>query len=376
MPPTPASAMIYVHDLRSSGVVRNALAIGERLARDRPTMLVAGFRDGLFADPGASRGLRIVTLFDGPAKRGGRIGAALALRRLLARERPSVLLSAGNYSHGTAWLACRGRGAPARIYRVSNEVARGGGPRTAARRGRLRLMAADAARIAIVGEAIGAEPILAAALACRQAVVIRNGVDRVRANRLAMAPSPHSWLDDDIPVILAIGRLHAQKNYAVLIDAFARVRRTRPLRLIILGSGPELQTLERRAAEQGGVADVLFAGETCNVFAWLSRAAVFVLPSLWEGSSVALLEALAVGVPVIASRTAGDARRVLDEGRYGMLVDPDRDALADAIAVQLSQNPVLPGDRADDYGLDQTLNAYASLVDEVADTGRDHRPRR
>jgi glycosyltransferase involved in cell wall biosynthesis len=91
---------------------------------------------------------------------------------------------------------------------------------------------------------------------------------------------------------------------------------------------------------------------------------VFVLPSRWEGSSVALLEAMAVGVPVIASRLAGDAAQVLDEGRYGLLVGgDDRTELARAILVQLSGYAVRPGDRACAYGLPGA--AYLDLIEAV-----------
>ena len=94
---------------------------------------------------------------------------------------------------------------------------------------------------------------------------------------------------------------------------------------MIVGSGDpaRVAALKARAAALGIGDAVLFAGETDNVFAWLKRADLFVLASHWEGSSTALLEALSVGVPVVATRQAGDARFVLDEGEYGALADAD-----------------------------------------------------
>lgn len=105
-------------------------------------------------------------------------------------------------------------------------------------------------------------------------------------------------------------------------------------------------------------------GEIDNVFAWLALAGVFALPSRWEGSSMALLEALAVGVPVIASRQAGDAALVLEEGRYGLLVDAgDAPGLARAILRQCSPDAVRPGDRADAFA--QNVEPYARLIAEL-----------
>ena len=81
---------------------------------------------------------------------------------------------------------------------------------------------------------------------------------------------------------------------------------------------------------------------------------------------MALLEALAVGVPVVASRTAGDAPHVLGEGAYGLLFDgSDAGALADAILTQTSEAAVRPGERARDFSIEATADAYARLVDEL-----------
>ncbi|TAJ43589.1 MAG: glycosyltransferase, partial [Chitinophagaceae bacterium] len=83
-----------------------------------------------------------------------------------------------------------------------------------------------------------------------------------------------------------------------------------------------------------------------------------------EGSSLALLEAMAVGTPVIASRLAGDAPLVLGEGRYGLLVDgDDAGELAGAIQAQLSSAVVRPGNRAQDFALPADI--YRGLIEDV-----------
>jgi hypothetical protein len=77
---------------------------------------------------------------------------------------------------------------------------------------------------------------------------------------------------------------------------------------------------------------------------------VFVLPSLWEGASNALLEALACGVPVIAATSAGNAQEVLGYGRYGLLVDPlDVEGMAQAMLYQTVADACRPGSRAADF---------------------------
>jgi len=358
--------IIYVHDLRSSGVVRDAMMLADHCAGRHDTTLVAGHGEGFFIDEARRGRYRLEVLKDAPSPAASRITAALPLRRWLRRQPPGVILSMGNLGHATPHIACRGLGHIRRIYRISNEVTRGDGLRGALRRHWMERLIADAARIAIVGASLRRAPMLARAIARGQAVEIPSGVDIDQARILAQAPSPHPWLEQDVPVVLGIGRLRPQKNFDLLIEAVGLARADRRLRLVILGGGSaeEQDRLRQRAGQAGLGEDFLLAGESANVFAWAARAGVFVLPSRWEGSSVALLEAMAVGVPVIASRLAGDAAQVLDEGRYGLLVGgEDRNELACAILAQLSGDAVRPGDRARAYGLPGA--AYLELIEAV-----------
>jgi glycosyltransferase involved in cell wall biosynthesis len=134
-----------------------------------------------------------------------------------------------------------------------------------------------------------------------------------------------------------------------------------------LGGGTAVERLELidHARRHGLSEDFLLAGETGNVFCWLARARTFVLASRWEGSSVALLEAMAVGTPVVASVLAGDAAQVLDAGRYGQLFDGiSAEALARAIDWQLSDGAILPGPRVLEYA--EPWQAYRTLIEGAA----------
>lgn len=364
---------LYVHDLRSSGVVRNAIDFARRLAEDHPTTLVAGYAQGFFADEAARGPFALKTLADreGPLGRGV---AALRLRAWLAGQPGGVLMSVGNMGHWTPYLAGLGLGHVARLYCISNEVARDDGLRSRMRLAWMKLLTLDAARIVVVGRALRRLPLFARAMETGLAVELPNGVDNTLAARLAEAPAPHAWLTESTPVIVGIGRLRPQKNFDLLIEAVGRARSQRRLRLVIIGGGEAAERVRLTGlAQAAGLGDdVLLAGETDNVFAWLSRAAVFALPSRWETSSLALLEALAAGTPVVASRLAGDAATVLDEGRYGRLFDGmDADALAEALLAQAGPEPVRPGNRAAAYDLSLTNDAYARVVAEALErTGR------
>lgn len=361
---------IYVQDLRASGVVRMAIAVARDLhRRGDDVVLVAGYGNGPFgAGDVAPARLCIVAAQPG---RQPRTAIAPALRRTLAALAPQVVLSPGNFGHFSLWAATRGLGLPL-VYCFSNPMVRPDQPwRNRWRQAWGRLLIAGAARAILVGRAQVADPVFASGLAGTRVVVIPNGIDLDRA--AAAGPVPAA-LAGDPPVVLSIGRLQPQKNFEALIDAVAVANRSRPLRLVILGTGAPAfaASLTARAAARGLGDRFVLAGTTDDVFAWLRGARVFALASRWEGSSIALLEALAAGVPIVASRDAGDAADVLDHGRFGLLADAaDSDAFAAALLRQAGDDPILPGDRALAFDIAAMLDAYrAVLAAAVADAAR------
>jgi glycosyltransferase involved in cell wall biosynthesis len=144
--------------------------------------------------------------------------------------------------------------------------------------------------------------------------------------------------------VLAVGRLAPQKGFATLLAAAARWRDLRPEPLlVIVGQGPLEAQLRRQAAELGLA--VQFAGSRRDVPTLLASAAVFVLPSLWEGQPLILQEALRAGVPVVATRVGGtpeltgeDAALLVSPGDPDRLATAVRSVLTDpALADQLRQ---------------------------------------
>ncbi len=151
----------------------------------------------------------------------------------------------------------------------------------------------------------------------------------------------HPWIKDKgAPVILAVGRLTRQKDFSTLIRAFSRLRQTRKARLIILGEGKERSALESLVMETGVGADVSLPGFVQNPYAYMSKSDLFVLSSAWEGFGIVLVEALATGLPVVATDCPGGPREILQDGRIGPLVPVgDSDALSRAMLHTLD-NPL------------------------------------
>jgi glycosyltransferase involved in cell wall biosynthesis len=281
-----------------------------------------------------------------------------------------VILSGGNFGHFSLWAATRGLGRPV-IYRFSNPMAREGQPlRNRWRRFWSSLLINGSGGAIMVGANLARSSVFAPHIAGGKAVLIPNGIE------LAKVPAPDGSIPEPMagpePVILSIGRLQPQKNFAALIDAVAIVRRSHPARLVILGAGTDDYRAALIAhAEARGIADhVLFAGTTDNVYPWLRAARVFALASRWEGSSIALLEAMAAGTPIAASRTAGDAVDVLDDGRYGLLVDAEDAAAFAAALIRQIEDPVRPLDRVQAYDAPVMMRAYHALLTAAAAGGR------
>ena len=183
--------------------------------------------------------------------------------------------------------------------------------------------------------------------------IVHNGVevpeppaDAVAALRKEYAAVTSATAPDgqaDIPfetLLLFVGRLVEHKNLPRLLDAFARVASERPhVRLLLVGGGPLHDALVARIRELKLDGRALLLGERSDVAALMKAADLLVAPSLREGMSNVILEAMALGLSVLATRVGGTPE-VIEDGRHGVLVDPtDTQALADAM-LQLIDDPV------------------------------------
>ena len=163
--------------------------------------------------------------------------------------------------------------------------------------------------------------------------VIENPAITPRLEAGANAVPPHPWLEPgQPPTLVTLARLTPQKRLDVLLHAFALTHAHTPSRLLILGDGSERATLETLASRLGITRDVHFTGWVANPFAYLAHAQAFALSSDWEGMPNALIQARALGLPVVATDCPSGTRDVLDDGKEGWLV-PCNDPHAMATAL-------------------------------------------
>ncbi len=156
--------------------------------------------------------------------------------------------------------------------------------------------------------------------------------------RAAEAPS-HPWFAEAPPVVLAAGRQVAAKGFDCLLDAFARIRRHREARLLILGEGPLRPDLEAQITHLDLEDRVSLPGFDPNPLACMARCTLFVLSSRREGLPGALIQAMACGAPAIATDCSAGPAEIISHGDSGLLVPVDDPAVLAASIEQLLGNP-------------------------------------
>jgi glycosyltransferase involved in cell wall biosynthesis len=169
---------------------------------------------------------------------------------------------------------------------------------------------------------------------CSVRAVIPNGVQPPPAG----PPSEPSRSITDESTVLYVGRLRTRKAVAVLLEAMSALAQRRPdLRLVVAGDGEQAPALRRRAEQPDLRGRVEFTGSLSReaIAEWYRRAAVLCLPSIYEGFPVTIVEAMAAGLPVVATRVAGVPEAV-DDGSTGALVAPE-----DAVALAAALDAVL-----------------------------------
>lgn len=219
-----------------------------------------------------------------------------------------------------------------------------------------------------VSEGVSDSLRMGAGLSPEDVTTIFNPFDLTNIRKLSAAqPVFHPWLEQDRahPCLVAAGRLSVQKDYGTLLQAMARlVQKQRPVRLVILGEGPRRLGLEAMIRDLSLEHWVALPGFTDNPFPNIAAADAFVLSSLWEGLPGVLVQALALGRPVVSTDCPHGPREILKDGALGGLVPVgDDEALAKAICMALDR-PVEAErlrSRAQDFGVRRITDQYLDL---------------
>jgi glycosyltransferase involved in cell wall biosynthesis len=273
------------------------------------------------------------------------LAAVRPLARLLKRERPDLVCSFLDPANLVALAAARlaGSGA-ARVVGVQNTVSvslgKGRGIRQQAIRHAIPHLYRRADAVVALARGV-ADDLLAQAPGLRGRLrVIHNAGYDDGALAAAEAALPAAAATER-PLLVACGRLTAQKDYPTLLRALARVRRELPARLWIVGQGEQRAGLEALATQLELGEAVRFQGFQPNPYPFMRAADLFVLSSRWEGFGNVIVEAMAVGTPVVSTDCTHGPREIIADGESGLLVPPGDDAALAAAILRVLRDPAL-----------------------------------
>jgi len=349
---------LFVPRLEGGGAERAVLNLARGLAQNGQAVdLVLLKAEGPYLEDIAAE-VRVVELGTRRALTG-----LPRLVRYLRRRRPDVLVAALDYGNIVALWARRLSGLPMRVVVLEQDsLARFAVPRFAltprAMKTRtlfrlLRWTYSWADLVVACSQGIAGELMRQSVVPADMIRVVHNPVVTPELLAQTRETSGHPWLQrKETPVLIGVGRLVQQKDFATLIRAFELVRRRLACRLIVLGEGEARADLEALVESLGLDKHVDMPGFVRNPAAYVQEADVFVLSSRWEGFGNVLVEALAAGTPIVSTDCTAGPSEILDEGTYGRLVPVgDVERMSEGILDALTNptDPTALRRRADEY---------------------------
>jgi glycosyltransferase involved in cell wall biosynthesis len=291
--------------------------------------------------------------------------------RYLRRERPSVLLGVKDRAGRAAIRARQRAGVDTRVFvRIGNTLSQSlkgrGWLRRALRMRPIRALYPRADGIIAISRGVAEDVVATSGVDPERVHVASNPVLTPEIAQQAREQPEHRWCRErDVPLVIGVGRLTRQKDFPTLLRALCILREQRAARLLILGEGEERAALTRLIRELGIEGAVDLPGFAANPYAIMAHADVFALSSAWEGFGNVLVEAMAVGLPVVSTDCRSGPREILDDGAFGSLVPVgDARALARALAEALDHRP--PPDRqkaaAAAYTPQRSIERYLAII--------------
>ena len=361
---------LFVPNLAGGGVERVMVTLANGFAeRGYQVDLVLSKAEGVFINSVDNR-VQIINL---KAKRV--LFSLLPLANYLRREKPSAMLSGPKHANIVAIFAKAIARTSTRLvvseHTMLSESVRQG------ERGRGKIIPklvrymypyADAVVAVSRGAADDLKKIIGPKIG--KINVIYNPIITPKLLSEAEVPLSHSWFGpDQPPVVLGVGRLTEQKDFITLIKAFSLARKSRPLRLLILGDGENRASLESLIDSLNLTKDVSMPGFSANPYQYMRESAVYVLSSKWEGFGNVLVEALVSGAKVISTDCHSGPAEILENGKWGRLVPVgDFKALSINILEAIDDDKDLkPYKGTAALPLDEVLNKYLETLVPVRD---------
>ena len=350
----------------ASGLLTKGLAVDFVLAKAEGAFLPQVPEGARLVDLGLPRRLRLLRAY-GP------------LRTYLVRERPRVALPVWGYMDAVPLEALRREKVSALwvlhsspTYLLDLPSPKREAARLAALWALKRASRSPRVRLGAVSRGVARAFARLAGVPEEVFRILPNPIPLERVRRLAQEPLPSLPFSFGAPFFLGVGRLHPNKGWDLILQAFARFLRwvpKNPFHLLILGEGGDRQVLENLVRELGLTGRVWFLGHSPNPYAYMLRAKALVMASRYEGLPTVALEALALGLPVIATESEGGLGEALGEGKFGLLVPRNPESLAEGMVRFLREGFPLDGEalaaHLSRFTLEASLEAYLRTFEEL-----------
>jgi glycosyltransferase involved in cell wall biosynthesis len=363
--------VFFLHSLSGGGAERVVLRVVQHLDRSRfRPLLILMEKKGVFLEDVPPD---IPVLGCRKGADGGRWRWVRNFTELLKAERPDVIVSFLWYANTFAVLARYLSRVNTRLILSERSTVLGsreGWLEETARRISIRFLYVAADRIVVNSESLGSQFTGHFGFSSRVVHTIHNPLDIDTILAQSGAGDPRVFKCTGREIIVGMGRFSREKGFDLLIRAMARLRA--PAKLLLLGEGRDGELLRRLAEELGIAEEVEFLGFRKNPYPVLREATVFVLPSRYEGFPNGLAEAMALGVPCVATRCRTGPEELIEDGENGLLVPvEDPEAMAGAIDRLLGDHALrkrlgtAAGKSARRYDASEIVRQYEFLMESV-----------
>ncbi|WP_088142595.1 glycosyltransferase family 4 protein [Achromobacter xylosoxidans] len=368
--------LLFIHSLHGGGAERVAADLSAHWAdMGREVMVVtqAGAEGDVYALHPRVRREVLGTAGEGGGLRGiwSNVQRVRALRRVVKSFRPDIVLGMMTTASVLSVLACAGLSCKV----IATEHAHPPSQTLSGFWQRLRRVTYPRAASVVALTRGTADWLAQHVPGCRLAVI----PNAVRFPLPRTEPVLTPMAGDDRKRLLAVGRLHADKGFDLLIQAYAPLAASHPdWDLVILGEGDERRSLEAQVREAGLESRISMPGRAGNVGDWYENADLYVLTSRFEGLSNTLQESMASGLAAVSFDCDTGPREIVREGVDGVLVRPNGDvpALSKALDAVMSNDAYrqrmaqAATDVRDRFSAARVLQKWQELFDGVRVTGR------
>lgn len=293
-----------------------------------------------------------------------------ALVRYLRAERPDALMVAKDRAIRATIIAHRLAGVKTRLYGQLHMNMQGFMKDKSLVSRWLRILPMrwlfpSLRKIICVSEGVAQDTREITGMSAERVISLKNPVITPEVAKLAAEPVHHAWFDGQKKILLAVGRLSPEKDFATLLRGFSMLTSEEDVRLVILGEGPLSEELSALTQELGLEDRVAFLGYQTNPYAFMQKASMLVLSSRWEGAPTVLIEALSLGTPCVSTDCDFGPREIFQDGKYGCL-SPVGDPAALGQAIMKTLIDPLPRHvlqaAVEDYAIQNSARSYLGVL--------------